>query len=402
MRYRVRKSILAIKPALFALGALLVFGGSFIAVKAFALDESGVQSSKTKAHLLTIYDRNQQTIHVTDMKTVGEALDEAGIVLDPKDAVEPARDAELVGSEYDVNIYRARPVTVVDGSTKQKIITPYQSATRIAEDAGISLYPEDTTTLERTDDILADGAGLVMTVDRATAFSFDLYGKKITARTQATTVGAMLEEKGVVLGDKDGTTPGVNTPITSGMKVQVWRDGVQTVTVDEDITFDSETVQDADRPVGYSAVTRKGEKGTRSVTYEVTFVNGREAGRKKIASITLKEPVTEVKVIGVKLAYDGGGSKTDWMRAAGIAESDWGYVDYIIGRESGWNPFVWNSAGSGAYGLCQALPGSKMVSAGSDWETNPITQLRWCNGYAVGRYGSWAGAYNFWVSNHWW
>lgn len=401
MRYTVRKPILAMKPALFALGAFLVITGSFIAVKAFASDGLSAQT-KMKAHLLTIYDRDQQTIHVTDMKTVGEALEEAGIALDPKDAVEPARDAELVGSEYDVNIYRARPVTVVDGNTKQKIITPYQSATRIAEDAGISLYPEDTTTLARTDDILADGAGLVLTVDRATAFSFDLYGKKITARTQATSVGAMLEEKGIELSDKDKVSLALDAPIRSGMDVRVWREGKQTVTVDEDIAFDTETVQDADRPVGYSAITREGEKGKRSVTYEVTIVNGRESSRKEIASLTTKKPVTQIKVIGVKLSYDGGGSKTDWMRAAGIAESEWGYVDYIISRESGWNPFVWNSGGSGAYGLCQALPGGKMSSAGADWETNPVTQLRWCNGYAVGRYGSWSGAYNFWVSNHWW
>jgi hypothetical protein len=95
------------------------------------------------------------------------------------------------------------------------------------------------------------------------------------------------------------------------------------------------------------------------------------------------------------------GGHEDWMRAAGITESDFGYVNYIITRESTWNYLAVNRS-SGAYGLCQSLPGSKMLSAGSDWQTNPITQLRWCNGYALGRYGSWAKAYNFWVNNHWW
>ena len=89
------------------------------------------------------------------------------------------------------------------------------------------------------------------------------------------------------------------------------------------------------------------------------------------------------------------------MASAGIAAGDYNYVNYIVSRESSWRV---NAAGSppGAYGLCQAYPGSKMASAGADWETNPATQLRWCSGYAAGRYGGWAGAYNFWSTNHYW
>lgn len=95
--------------------------------------------------------------------------------------------------------------------------------------------------------------------------------------------------------------------------------------------------------------------------------------------------------------YTGGGSKEDWMRAAGIAESDWGYVDYIVSAESGWNPNATNPS-SGACGLVQALPCSKVPGNGYD----PVDNLRWGSGYATGRYGSWAGAYAFWTRNHWW
>jgi len=91
------------------------------------------------------------------------------------------------------------------------------------------------------------------------------------------------------------------------------------------------------------------------------------------------------------------------MAAAGIAPSDYQYVEYIVGHENvAWNPTEPNSEGSGAYGLCQAKPGSKMASAGADWATNPVTQLKWCNGYAVARYGSWANAYDHWVSHNSW
>lgn len=89
------------------------------------------------------------------------------------------------------------------------------------------------------------------------------------------------------------------------------------------------------------------------------------------------------------------------MSAAGISSSDYTYVDYIITKESGWNSTAANPVSS-AYGLCQSLPGSKMASAGSDWQTNAVTQMQWCNSYAQSRYGSWAGAYSFWISNNWW
>lgn len=95
--------------------------------------------------------------------------------------------------------------------------------------------------------------------------------------------------------------------------------------------------------------------------------------------------------------YTGGGAPADWMAAAGIAQSDWGYVDYIVTRESGWNPNATNPS-SGACGLVQALPCSKVPGGGY----NPVANLTWANGYAIDRYGSWANAYAFWTTNHWW
>ena len=84
----------------------------------------------------------------------------------------------------------------------------------------------------------------------------------------------------------------------------------------------------------------------------------------------------------------------------GIGASEKAMWEYIINRESGFNHYATN-ASSGAYGLPQSLPGSKMASAGADWQTNPYTQLKWMYGYMTSRYGSIAGAYNFWQANHW-
>ncbi|MFB7330981.1 transglycosylase SLT domain-containing protein [Streptomyces adustus] len=72
----------------------------------------------------------------------------------------------------------------------------------------------------------------------------------------------------------------------------------------------------------------------------------------------------------------------------------------IVTHESGWNHTATNSS-SGAYGLVQALPGSKMASAGSDWKTNPATQIKWGLDYMNSRYGSPVQAWDFWQTHHW-
>ena len=91
------------------------------------------------------------------------------------------------------------------------------------------------------------------------------------------------------------------------------------------------------------------------------------------------------------------GSKQDWLAASGIPSSEWTYVDYIVSKESGWNPNAVN-ASSGACGLGQQLPCGKWAGAWND----PVAALRAMDGYAKGRYGSWAGAYSAWISKNWW
>ncbi|MET9576709.1 transglycosylase SLT domain-containing protein [Streptomyces sp. DT199] len=72
----------------------------------------------------------------------------------------------------------------------------------------------------------------------------------------------------------------------------------------------------------------------------------------------------------------------------------------IVDHESDWNYKAVNPS-SGAYGMFQALPGSKMSSVGADWQTNPATQIKWGLNYMNDRYGSPCEAWSFWQANHW-
>lgn len=94
------------------------------------------------------------------------------------------------------------------------------------------------------------------------------------------------------------------------------------------------------------------------------------------------------------------GSHKHWMKQAGIPKSWYEDLNWIINHESGWRVNATNP-GSGAYGIPQSLPGNKMASAGKDWRTNPITQLKWMYSYVKGRYGNAANAKHFWQTHNW-
>ncbi|WP_442575956.1 lytic transglycosylase domain-containing protein [Microbacterium sp. F51-2R] len=90
----------------------------------------------------------------------------------------------------------------------------------------------------------------------------------------------------------------------------------------------------------------------------------------------------------------------DMVHARGWGDDQFSCLVALWNKESGWRVNAYNR-GSGAYGIPQALPGSKMGSAGADWETNPATQIAWGLGYIGGRYGTPCGAWGHSQSTGW-
>ena len=90
----------------------------------------------------------------------------------------------------------------------------------------------------------------------------------------------------------------------------------------------------------------------------------------------------------------------DMVHARGWGDDQFACLVALWNRESGWRVNAYNRS-SGAYGIPQALPGSKMGSAGADWETNAATQIAWGLGYIGGRYGTPCGAWGHSQSTGW-
>ncbi len=359
--------------------------------------------------VLISHDRQQQIVSSKET-TVGALLRKLDLKLNQGDVVEPALTTPIQQDDFRINIYRASPVELVDGATKQFAFSAATTPRSVARQAGLTVYPEDNIeTRPVTDFVNNGGIAQEVVVDRATPVNVNLYGAPVVMRTHATTVRGLLAEKRVVLKQQDIVTPNIDTPVTPNAQIAVVRNGLMTTTIQEDIPAPVQLIPDNSLSYGVSAVRQQGAPGKRAVTYEINTQNGKEVSRKAIQTVIVQAPVTQITVQGANLS----GIKGD-MALAGIAPGDYQYADYIISHESGWcptkaqgqygscPPYAGSVPSYGGYGLCQSTPGNKMASAGADWATNPVTQLRWCSNYAASRHGGWAGAYNYWLSHHNW
>ncbi len=280
---------------LIAVGCSIILFGFLFTRQVNAQSSATLQSGE---HLITVYDEGTERGILTHAQTLRAAFQEASIPIDPNDLVEPGLDDRLEANSYEVNIYRARPITIVDGKTSVKIMSPYRTPAQIAGQAGIILHHEDVTELTANTDIVSQGAGLQLKITRATEFTLVLYGKKLTTYTQSKTVRSMLKEKGIKIGADDTLSLPLDSPIAVGMQLEIWHNGVQVVTEEREIPFETQKILDMDHSIGYHEVKTKGKPGTRLVMYEVEMKEGKEIRRKEVQNVVDAEPTKQVELVG--------------------------------------------------------------------------------------------------------
>ena len=324
---------------------LVVLSACFVkmySINTFAEGEDTVATA-TAAKFVTFYDNGEKLTVKTDAITVGEALERAGIMINSGDRVEPGLETEIGADNFFINIYRARPVVVKDGVTEKYLMTASYDYKTIMSEAGVTVYDGDEIAMMPNENFLENGAANIYVITR---------------------------------------------------------NGGRTVTIEEEIAFAEETVEDSNLEAGKTEVRQLGQVGTKRSQYNVYYVDNAEMSRELASEEVVREPVTRIVAVGTKReAVVVSGTCADWARAAGVSEADLAAAIELMNRESGCRVDAAN-AYSGAYGIPQALPGNKMASAGADWQTNPVTQIRWMAGY-VSRYGGWQGALNFWYAHGW-
>lgn len=375
----------------------IIFAGLIVAALGLSVlfrPQPAVHAENTR--IVTIHMDGEVRTVASDGKTVKDVLAQTNAVLGSHDKTEPSLSDEVRGNDFTINVYRARPITVVDGANNYTVMTAERSPRGIAEDAGFETKQEDEFNFKRSDDPFAGAPGTQMVIKRAKTITFDLYGTSEPLSTNETTVGGLLKERGVTLENGDEINFPKAARIIEGMTISIATVRRAVETVEEGAPFPEEQIKDAQQPISYRKIQTPGTNGKKLVTYEIVIRNNGEPIRTAVKEVVTQEPIKQVVVVGTQTSvpYTGGGSKTEWLTAAGIPESDWGYADYIIGKESGWNPNAVNKS-SGACGLAQAYPCSKVPGN----PLNPVDSLRWVNGY-VKRYGGWAGTYEHWLKHH--
>ena len=314
-----------------------------------------------------------------------------------------AADRSASRDELTPLVSRARNVIVnADGTTREVAVRPGQDARGILEAAGVSVHALDRVTVEN------DATGeLAITVSRVTrgqaTETVDIPFSETTTtssdmfvgESQVTTTGVNGVTTWTVWQEKDADQVLTSVPITDHSTSQpvtkVRSEGTKDATptalvaagIDPKATLEEKTESDGTTSVRYRA-----KLGSISTKEEIAEITGEAKNADQATAAAAAAAAAEAGA--VPTTYSGEDPRSlakPLVAAQGWSDSEYQCLVLLWNRESQWNPYAENSS-SGAYGIPQALPGSKMASAGADWRTNPITQINWGIGYIKGRYGT--------------
>lgn len=164
-------------------------------------------------------------------------------------------------------------------------------------------------------------------------------------------------------------------------------------------------------------VLQEGQNGIKEITYKIKYQNDVEIDRTQISEVVIQEPINKIVQVSIQLSSRAAaanriqsGASAEVATCQAYAKqrcSDYGWSDedfynlvVLWEKESHWNMYAQNRY-SGAYGIPQALPASKMASAGSDYLTNYETQINWGLNYIQRRYGNPSNALSHSHSTGW-
>lgn len=356
-------------------------------------------------HKSVTLDVNGSVTTVTAFgRTVEDVLAAGGVEVGPGDLVAPAPGSAVLDGQ-EVVVRHGREVTVEIDGLEQTVWSTALTVDEIVAELGIR--GEVRTSAARSEPL---GRGLLrLSTTKDVHVAVD--GRIETVTSAAPTVREVLRTAGVVLGPHDRVSVSLDADAVDGLVVQVTR--VDGVTRSETVVepYDVVRQEDGSLAQGREVVASSGRDGSKVITYLAYEVDGVEVGRTVLAERVVVPPVDEVIRIGTFTGPDlssvppvePGTARAigkEMLLARGYDESEWACLDALWTRESGWRTTAENRS-SGAYGIPQALPGSKMASAGSDWRTNPATQITWGLNYIEGRYGTPCGAWAFFQQRNW-
>ncbi|MDR0592088.1 MAG: ubiquitin-like domain-containing protein [Bifidobacteriaceae bacterium] len=341
--------------------------------------------------------------------SVEGVLAQEHIAYTERDLVAPALEAPVPRSGQIV-IRTARQMDLVIDGQPRTVWTTAATVDEVLADLGVRSDEAQLSVSRR-----AAIERLVGAVDVSTpkALSVTVDGVVMDTYSNAPSVRQVLVELGVILGEHDQVSPGLDEIPEPGQQIVIERAITASGTEVVAIPFETVEKEDPTLAKGAKKIETPGVAGQRVITYRTKTAGGVEVSREKVLEAVTAQPVTQVVLIGTKTApvapevnidVDPGSAqgiaKQMMLDSYGWGDDQFACLVSLWNRESGWRVNAANRS-SGAYGIPQALPGSKMASAGSDWQTNPATQIKWGLGYISGRYSTPCGAWGAFQSKGW-
>ncbi|GHF60879.1 hypothetical protein GCM10010218_47980 [Streptomyces mashuensis] len=230
-------------------------------------------------------------------------------------------------------------------------------------------------------------------------------GFAVASATAVTTVGAVV---GVAAGNGQGANEGIEATaasttlladIPAGHNAQLQTASLaqqadaQTTAADTAVKKDAEEA--ARKQAAQDAADKKEAADAEAAKKKEAEEKAKERDKEDVTS---RSATRDASSFAVKGSYSV--AEVQAMARQMVPSDQFQCFSNIVNNESSWD-YTATNASSGAYGLVQALPGTKMSSAGADWRTNPATQIKWGLSYMNERYGSPCGAWSFWQANQW-
>lgn len=284
-------------------------------------------------------------------------------------------------------------ITLSNGC-EMNVVTSKTKVADILDEKHIILLPEEKVTPDENTTIGANGE-IVITEKTAQEEVAEL----VSNETEATATEENANELSMEMISQ------AYNPITEKTIVEVQSIPFETVT--KNVANGASETKDQ--------VLQEGREGKKEVTYRVKYQNDVEIERTEVSSVVLEEPVNKIVQVRAKQTTSRSSSGRTYISgsvaeyqayararcsAYGWSTADFNCLVALWNKESKWNPNAYNS-GSGAYGIPQALPASKMATAGTDYRTNYKTQINWGLSYISSRYGSPSAAWSHSKSTGW-
>jgi resuscitation-promoting factor RpfB len=352
-------------------------------------------------------DGDSSTVHTTAASVQG-ALADAKLTIGAHDIVAPAATAKVHDGSQIV-LKRGRLLhLIIDGKRLDVWVTTPSVAEALNQ---LGYSTADFSSVSRDRRLPLTPTDIELRTPKTVTVIGD--GKTRTVTTTDATVGQLLTDLGITVGASDRLSVAASSAPHDGARIVLQRVRKGTVVVRQAIPFQTTKHDDPTALVGTTTVVTPGKTGLATVTYAVVYLDGKVIGKTALSRKVVRQPVNQVEKVGTKAAPTTGTTtpiNVDPSSAQGIAKTllaqrgmgddQFSCLVQMWDNESGWRVDAQN-ASTGAYGIPQALPGSKMAAYGADWQTNPKTQILWGLAYIQGRYGTPCQAWSSWQAQGW-